>query len=145
MLEKGSLMEVADPKPRPADAKRAVRPAQSSGVIVPNASRWHQRVIAWIVFALIRMVAATLRYRWEDRTGVFQGPLFGPAIYCVWHNRLALSMISYFDFLKKRNETAGLAAMVSASRDGGLLAAVLERFKVQPVCGSSSLNCTSRE
>jgi len=28
--------------------------------------------------------------------------------------------------------------MVSASRDGGLLAAVLERFKVQPVRGSSS-------
>jgi lysophospholipid acyltransferase (LPLAT)-like uncharacterized protein len=31
-----------------------------------------------------------------------------------------------------------MAAMVSASRDGGFLAGILERFKVQPVRGSSS-------
>jgi len=31
-----------------------------------------------------------------------------------------------------------MAAMVSASRDGGFLAAILERFEVQPVRGSSS-------
>ena len=33
---------------------------------------------------------------------------------------------------------AGMAGMVSASRDGGFLAAILERFGVQPVRGSSS-------
>jgi len=132
------MMEVADPEPSSADVKRAVRTRQSSGVVVPHASRWHQRLIAGMAFVLIRTVAATLRYKWEDRTGVFQGQPFGPAIYCVWHNRLALSLIAYFDYLKKRNQTAGLAAMVSASRDGGLLSAVLERFRVQPVRGSSS-------
>src|SRR5436189_6328705 len=31
-----------------------------------------------------------------------------------------------------------MAAMVSASKDGAFLAAILERFKVQPVRGSSS-------
>jgi len=47
-------------------------------------------------------------------------------------------MVQYFDYVKKRNQTPGLAAMVSASKDGGLLAAALERFQVQPVRGSSS-------
>src|SRR4029077_6679252 len=34
--------------------------------------------------------------------------------------------------------TPGLAAIVSASKDGGFLAAILENFNVQPVRGSSS-------
>ena len=39
-----------------------------------------------------------------------------------------------------RNRTDGdqMAALVSASKDGGLLARVLELFKIQPVRGSSS-------
>jgi len=47
-------------------------------------------------------------------------------------------MIAYFDYVKKRNQTPGLAAMVSASKDGGMLTAVLDCFKVKPVRGSSS-------
>jgi hypothetical protein len=62
----------------------------------------------------------------------------GQAIYCIWHNRLPLCMKAYFGYAKPRNHTAGLAAMVSASRDGAFLAAILERFHVQPVRGSSS-------
>jgi hypothetical protein len=47
-------------------------------------------------------------------------------------------MIAYFDYVKKRNRTPGMAAMVSASRDGAFLAGILECFGVQPVRGSSS-------
>jgi lysophospholipid acyltransferase (LPLAT)-like uncharacterized protein len=47
-------------------------------------------------------------------------------------------MKAYFGYIKKHNQTPGLAAMVSASKDGGFLAAILECFKVQPVRGSSS-------
>ncbi len=47
-------------------------------------------------------------------------------------------MTAYFGYIKKRNRTPGLAAMVSASRDGAFLAAILECFNVQPVRGSSS-------
>ncbi len=113
-------------------------PRRSSAVVVPNPTRWHQRAAAWLIFIMIRAVALTLRYRWSDRSGYFDGKKAGQAIYCVWHNRLALSMIAYFDFVKKRNQTAGLAAMVSASKDGGFLAGVLESFGVEPVRGSSS-------
>src|SRR4030095_14421736 len=44
----------------------------------------------------------------------------------------------YFDFVRIGKTSAGLAAMVSASKDGALLARILEDFGVQPVRGSSS-------
>jgi hypothetical protein len=47
-------------------------------------------------------------------------------------------MPAYFDYVKKRNQTPGLAAMVSASKDGGFLTGILACFNVQPVRGSSS-------
>jgi lysophospholipid acyltransferase (LPLAT)-like uncharacterized protein len=105
---------------------------------VPHAPHWYQRLGAWLIFALIRIVAATLRYQWTDRSGYFAGGPSGPAIYCVWHNRLALCMIMYFDYARQHNQTPGMAAMVSASKDGGFLASILECFGVQPVRGSSS-------
>jgi lysophospholipid acyltransferase (LPLAT)-like uncharacterized protein len=111
---------------------------QTSGVVVPHAPRWYQRLGARAVQALIRSVSATLRYRWTDRSDFFSGDPPGPAIYCVWHNRLALSMIAYFGYVRKRNRTAGLAAMVSASRDGGFLSSILDCFGVRPVRGSTS-------
>ena len=114
------------------------RPAKKSGVVVPHTPQWYQRLGAWLVFAFVRTVAATLRCRWQDRSGYFQNKPVGPAIYCVWHNRLMLSMTAYYGYARKRNPTPGIAAMVSASKDGGFLAAILERFQVQPVRGSSS-------
>jgi lysophospholipid acyltransferase (LPLAT)-like uncharacterized protein len=118
----------------PKSATRSLKP----GVVVAHKPKWHQRLAAWLVFALIRTVSATLRYRWHDRSEFIHEPEAGPAIYCIWHNRLALSMTAYFNYARQRKKTSGLAAMVSASRDGGFLAAVLECFKVQPVRGSSS-------
>lgn len=118
--------------PRPPRRKR------SSGVVVPHAPRWYQRLAAWVIFAAIRVVSATLRVRWHDRSGRFDGPPSGPAIYCIWHNRLVLAGTVYQTYVQKRNPTAGIAAMVSASKDGGFLAAILERFDIVPVRGSSS-------
>jgi lysophospholipid acyltransferase (LPLAT)-like uncharacterized protein len=119
-------------------ARTTNRRSKFAGVVVPKAPRWHQRLGAWLVFLLIRTVSATLRYRWHDRSGLYDGPPAGPAICCVWHNRLALCLEGYYGYVKKRNRTPGIAAMVSASKDGALLAAILERFKVQPVRGSTS-------
>jgi len=90
------------------------------------------------VFATARAVSATLRCSWTDRSGLFNGSCAEPVIFCMWHNRLALTMKAYYGFVRKRSHTAGLAAMVSASKDGALLAAILECFKMQPVRGSSS-------
>ena len=111
---------------------------RAGGIVVPHAPKWYQRLGAWLVYALISVVSATWRLRWIDRSGFFDGEPPGPAIYCVWHNRLASCMKAYYGYVRRRNRTCGMAAMVSASKDGGFLAGVLECFKVQPVRGSSS-------
>lgn len=125
----------ASPPVKPAGGGRRRR---SGGVVVPNAPRWHQRLGAWLIFALVRAVSATVRYRLTDRSAYYDHGPAGPAIYCVWHNRLALCLASYYRYAKPRSRAPGLAALVSASRDGALLAAILECFGVQPVRGSSS-------
>ncbi len=61
-----------------------------------------------------------------------------PVIYGVWHNRLALSMAIFRLYPHRRQPERRLAALVSASKDGALLARILETFHVQPVRGSSS-------
>jgi hypothetical protein len=125
------------PAPRPHP--KASRPGRKSGgVVIPHQPKWYHRIAAWLIFAAIRIVALTLRYRWNDRSEFFNGPPPGPAIYCIWHNRLVLSLVVYGSYVKKRNATAGLAGLVSASKDGGFLTGVLDCFRVQPVRGSSS-------
>jgi lysophospholipid acyltransferase (LPLAT)-like uncharacterized protein len=120
-----------------APEDKAARPKRKkSGVVIPHQPKWHQRLAAWLVFLLLRGLALTLRYSWNDRGNLLRNPPDGPAIFCIWHNRLALCMQAYNIYKRKRNGP-GLAAMVSASRDGGLLAGILERFNVQPVRGSS--------
>jgi len=47
-------------------------------------------------------------------------------------------MVAYKTYVTKAGAAAGIAALVSASKDGGLLTAILECFDVQPVRGSSS-------
>ena len=116
----------------------AVAVPNRSGIVVPHSPRWHQRLGARLVFIFISSLAATWRYRWIDHSGFFASNAAGPAIYCLWHNRLALSMPVYARYVKKRNHTSGLAALVSASRDGGFLAGILKCFKAEAVRGSSS-------
>jgi lysophospholipid acyltransferase (LPLAT)-like uncharacterized protein len=114
------------------------RRPKANGVFVPHAPNWWQRLGAAAVVWVVRGVAATLRYQWSDRSGFYSGPAPRPAIYCAWHNRLAVGMRAYRAYIRKRSLTPGLAAMVSASKDGAFLAAILEKFEVQPVRGSSS-------
>jgi lysophospholipid acyltransferase (LPLAT)-like uncharacterized protein len=131
-------MVVSDPQPKAEAHRDAARKRRSSGVVVPHKPFWYQRLGAWAVFLLVRVVSVTLRYQWTDRSGYFDDSPAGPAIYCVWHNRLALCLIGYYGYVKKHNQTPGMAALVSASKDGGFLAGILECFRVAPVRGSSS-------
>ena len=109
-----------------------------SEIVIPNEPRWFQRLGAFLIYGVARLYAMTLRIRWDNRSGYFIDKLGGPAIYCLWHNRLILCMEAYLAQTKERSVGIGLAALISASKDGAFLAAILERFKVQPVRGSSS-------
>jgi len=102
------------------------------GVVVPHEPKTSQRLIAWVVFLVERVVTASLRFRWRDSSGLTSQQASQPVIFCLWHNRLAISMVVY------RRDRRKLAAVVSASKDGALLAAVLARFGVHHVRGSSS-------
>ena len=124
-------METASPAPEVQSPKR-------SGVVVPHKAKWHQRLAAALVFGLIRGLAATIRFELEDRSGLLKGAPTGKIIFSIWHNRLALSLMMYRRYVVRFAPERRMAAMVSASRDGGMLARVLEHFSVQPVRGSSS-------
>jgi lysophospholipid acyltransferase (LPLAT)-like uncharacterized protein len=131
-------MAATGPGTSAGKATAGVERPKPRGVVVPHKPRWHQQLGGWLVYAFVRTLAGTLRYRWHDRSGCLDGDPSEPVIFCVWHNRLALSMRAYFGYAKKRTRRVGMAAMVSASRDGGFLTAILEAFRVQPVRGSSS-------
>lgn len=114
------------------------RPPRRSGIVRPNQPKWHQRLVACGIFVLEFLITCTLRIRWDDRAGLARGAVPGPVIYCLWHNRLALSMLVWRGYVRRHHPGNGLAALISASKDGALLAATLEQFDVQAVRGSSS-------
>ena len=125
----------AENPPAPSGNKR---PPRKSGVVVPHAATWYQKLAAFLICSAVNLVAMTIRYRVNDPHGFLQRKDFGQAIYCVWHNRLALSVRLYFMFTRQRFTAAGLAGLVSASKDGALLSEIFENFGILPVRGSSS-------
>ena len=110
----------------------------TSGPIIPHRAKWHGLLAARLIWLVSSSVAATLRWRWHDQTNLFENGGKEPVIFCLWHNRLALSLILFRRYVQARQPQRTLAALVSASRDGGMLARVLELFGVVPVRGSSS-------
>jgi lysophospholipid acyltransferase (LPLAT)-like uncharacterized protein len=112
-------------------AERSLDSAPKS-IVVPHKPQVWQRIVAWIVFLVERLVTVSLRCRWRDHSGLTDGQGEQPVIFCLWHNRLAISMMVHRRYPRK------LAALVSASRDGALLAAVLTRFGVVQIRGSTS-------
>jgi hypothetical protein len=108
---------------------------RSSGIVVPHSLRWHRRLVAFIVAAFLRLCIGTWRLRWKDSAA---GPdPKRPVIYCIWHNRIPLALACY-GFARIKWPDDGMAAMISASRDGGLLANIVKRFGVETIRGSSS-------
>lgn len=118
---------------------RARKPRRrSSGIVVPQQVTARGRYAAALISLLVRAIDATLRYRLHDPSDALVRLADGPVIFAIWHNRLALSLMLYRRFVLKRQPERKLAGLVSASRDGGMLAQVLRNFDVQPVRGSSS-------
>lgn len=113
-------------------------PPRRSGVVVPQKPKWHGRLAARLVHGLIWLVAFTTRFRLRDTSGLLNQANEEPAIFAIWHNRLAYSLIIYHKYVKQRRPNNKLASLVSASKDGGFLARILELFDTLPVRGSSS-------
>jgi lysophospholipid acyltransferase (LPLAT)-like uncharacterized protein len=85
---------------------------------------------AWIV----RLIVATLRIRVHDEAGVLGGPSEPRLIWVFWHNQLFVIPHLLNRYLPQRPGSA----LTSASKDGEILAAFLQRFHILPIRGSSS-------
>jgi len=82
----------------------------------------------------LQVWARTLRYEVDDQSGVVGKPVTENYIGALWHNRLLIFPLVLRWFLPNRNG----AALISASRDGDLLADAIHRFGYDVVRGSSS-------
>jgi lysophospholipid acyltransferase (LPLAT)-like uncharacterized protein len=95
---------------------------------------WRARWLIAFGFYLLQVWARTLRYEIDDRANVLGKPVAGNYIAALWHNRLLL--ISFV--LKRFFADRPGAGLISASRDGDLIADVTQRFGFDVVRGSSS-------
>jgi lysophospholipid acyltransferase (LPLAT)-like uncharacterized protein len=95
---------------------------------------WRARWLIAFGFRLLQLWARTIRYQLDDRAGVVGMPPNERYIGALWHNRLLLLPFVIQRFLPERHG----AALISASRDGALLADLVERFGFEVVRGSSS-------
>jgi lysophospholipid acyltransferase (LPLAT)-like uncharacterized protein len=95
---------------------------------------WRARVLIVLGFGLYRLWARTLRLQVEDPNGVVDFVRNQPVIFAIWHNRL-LMLPRVFDPSFSTRQSYGL---ISASRDGDLIAIFIERSGYGTIRGSSS-------
>jgi lysophospholipid acyltransferase (LPLAT)-like uncharacterized protein len=95
---------------------------------------WRARWLIAFGFRMLDWWARTLRYEIVDRSNLTSTPVTENYVGALWHNRLLL--ISYV--LKRFAPHRPGAGLISASRDGDLIAPLVERFGFQVVRGSSS-------
>jgi lysophospholipid acyltransferase (LPLAT)-like uncharacterized protein len=95
---------------------------------------WRARWLIALGFRLLQIWARTLRYEIDDRLGVVGKPVKENYIGALWHNRLLIFPFVLRRFFPNRRG----AALISASRDGDLLADAIKRFDFDVVRGSSS-------
>ncbi len=89
-------------------------------------------LISWAGFLFIRIVGATLRYRFIPEPGCLaeeHGPV-SPSIWCFWHRSVLPAAYRF------RNQ--GLAVMTSRSFDGEYIARIIRKLGFVAVRGSSS-------
>jgi hypothetical protein len=95
---------------------------------------WRARWLVAFAYHLLRVWVRTLRFEIEDRARVIGTPPNERYIGALWHNRLLLLPFVLARYLPQRQG----AALISASRDGAILADLVERFGYDVVRGSSS-------
>ena len=95
---------------------------------------WRARWLVAFGFKLLVLWARTLRYEIDDRSSLLSTAKTESYIGSLWHNRLLLITFVLRKFAPHRPG----AGLISASRDGDLIAPLTERFGFHAVRGSSS-------
>jgi lysophospholipid acyltransferase (LPLAT)-like uncharacterized protein len=95
---------------------------------------WRGRALIVLGFGVYRLWARTLRLHVEDPHDVIGFVRKQPVIFAIWHNRL-LMLPRVFDPSFPTRQSYGL---ISASRDGDLIAQFIERSGYGTIRGSTS-------
>jgi lysophospholipid acyltransferase (LPLAT)-like uncharacterized protein len=95
---------------------------------------WRGRALIVLGFGVYRLWARTLRLQVEDPHEVIGFVRKQPVIFAIWHNRL-LMLPRVFDPSFPTRQSYGL---ISASRDGDLIAQFIERSGYGTIRGSTS-------
>jgi lysophospholipid acyltransferase (LPLAT)-like uncharacterized protein len=92
------------------------------------------RLLGWLLATLMKLYALTWRVRVVNDAGLSKDTP-GTVIWAFWHNRLLPMPMVYSRHLKRARRTT---VLTSPSRDGAVLAAVVKRFGLESVRGSSN-------
>jgi lysophospholipid acyltransferase (LPLAT)-like uncharacterized protein len=93
------------------------------------------RRIGLVGSLIMRLWCRTLRFRFTDHAHVLRSPNpEKPLLWAFWHNRLFIMGYLFRRFFPGRPG----AALASPSKDGEIISALLERFGIESVRGSSS-------
>lgn len=95
-----------------------------------------ERFLAGLGTAILRPLLATLRISIEN-PGVFSRNFAEPVIICFWHNRILGITLAFLRHYPK-HDRKGVHVLTSASRDGEVLAQVMDQLGMGAVRGSSS-------
>lgn len=98
------------------------------------ATQW---VLAWLVFAYTRFAYATLRWRLEGIEHLRPHIAGEPVIVAFWHERQALMPMLWI-LARRQGAKAKVHVLISRHRDGRFVAAVMQRFGMQNVIGSTT-------
>lgn len=107
------------------------KPKQHRYTPVP-ATAFKTRALAWGISTFIKLYCLLMRVRIEDRTGMAE--IEPGVIWAFWHNRLLLLPV----FRRRRVKERRVCVLTSPSRDGALIAAIMQRFDMESVRGSSN-------
>lgn len=100
----------------------------------PERSGFKPAVISFLAYWAVYLLASTLRFRHDDPTGLIRRDTKEATIFALWHNTIGFMPWWY----KMRLRRTRVATLVSASRDGEILARIMMRLGFQPVRGSTS-------
>lgn len=100
---------------------------------------WRARWLVGFGYHLLQLWVRTLRFELDDRGDVVRSARQHPFLFAVWHNRLLLLPSVFRRYLSERQA----AALISASHDGDLLAAMVERYGYGTIRGSTSRKAAS--
>ena len=96
---------------------------------IRSISGWQTSLLA----GLLRLYVSTWRVKVTDESGLFERCGKQPAVLALWHNRLLMASPICPTVIRKV-----LLPLISASRDGGYITAILGKLGFESVRGSSS-------